>query len=105
MAIESVRAMLRIGTADPYTSQSIWSLFSGPAGGSLQENGKTPEKISDEAIWEFLQETAERAPHAVGTARMGRDWNDKDAVVDTKYRVKGTQGLRIAGTFEFMKSC
>ena len=46
----------------------------------------------DEALDEFIRETANTVYHLCGTCRMG---NDSDAVTDEQGRVHGIEGLRV----------
>ncbi|MGB3810120.1 MAG: choline dehydrogenase [Parvibaculum sp.] len=50
------------------------------------------DKQSDAEIDAWVRESAETIYHPVGTAKMG---NDPMAVVDTKCRVRGIEGLRV----------
>lgn len=47
----------------------------------------------DAALEKIIRDRADTVYHPVGTCRMG---NDADAVVDSKLRVNGVQGLRVA---------
>jgi choline dehydrogenase len=47
---------------------------------------------SDQAIGEFIRNTAETLYHPVGACKMG---NDPMAVVDARLRVRGVEGLRV----------
>ncbi|OAQ51940.1 hypothetical protein HTG_14910 [Natrinema mahii] len=47
---------------------------------------------SDEALLEYVRETAETLYHPVGTCKMG---DDELAVVDDRLRVRGVEGLRV----------
>ena len=49
---------------------------------------------SDDALIEFLKQSAETIYHPVGTCKIGAD-NDPMAVVDSQLKVKGIQGLRV----------
>lgn len=51
---------------------------------------------NNEEIEAFLRNEASTVFHPVGTARIGDIENDELAVVDSKLRVRGVQGLRIA---------
>jgi choline dehydrogenase len=51
-----------------------------------------PEARDDEAISEFIRNTAETLYHPVGTCKMG---NDSMAVVDARLRVHGVENLRV----------
>ena len=66
--------------------REIASEFALPATGSLND---------DDALRDFVRQTAKTVFHPAGTARMGPD-GDRNAVVDNKLRVRGVQGLRIA---------
>lgn len=48
----------------------------------------------DDALRDFVRQTAKTVFHPVGTAKMGPD-TDRMAVVDNELRVKGVQGLRV----------
>ena len=49
----------------------------------------------DEALVEYIRATAETSWHPAGTCRMGAD-SDERAVVDSRLRVRGVAGLRVA---------
>ncbi|HZB45309.1 MAG TPA: GMC oxidoreductase, partial [Pyrinomonadaceae bacterium] len=51
-----------------------------------------PQAQTDEAIADFVRNTAETLYHPVGTCKMGRD---EHAVVDTRLRVRGLEHLRV----------
>lgn len=48
--------------------------------------------MDDAALMEYARQTGQTAWHTVGTCRMGPG---EDAVVDTRLRVRGVQGLRV----------
>ena len=50
--------------------------------------------MSDAELDEHIADAHEAFYHGVGTCRIGSD-RDTDAVVDTKCRVRGVEGLRI----------
>lgn len=66
--------------------QKLVTKFSLPSESTLHD---------DDAIRDFIRQTAKTVFHPVGTAKMGPD-SDPTAVVDQQLRVKGVQGLRIA---------
>ncbi|ODM92830.1 Glucose dehydrogenase [FAD, quinone] [Orchesella cincta] len=50
-----------------------------------------------EEFWRcFIRQRGNSFLHAVGTCRMGRGQSDPDAVVDSRFRVIGIDGLRVA---------
>ena len=49
----------------------------------------------EEALRDYVRQTAKTVFHPVGTAKMGAE-SDRMAVVDQQLRVRGTQGLRVA---------
>lgn len=51
-----------------------------------------PGTTSNEYLRKFIRRKAETIYHPVGTCRMG---TDEDAVVDSKLRVRGVEGLRV----------
>ena len=56
----------------------------------------TPDKLdNDDALRDFLRQTAKTVFHPVGTAKMGAA-SDPMAVVDTELKVHGVAGLRVA---------
>lgn len=54
-----------------------------------------PASSSDEDILSFWRENLSSSWHMTGTVKMGRD-GDRDAAVDSSFRVFGIQGLRVA---------
>lgn len=48
--------------------------------------------MDDEALLQYARDTGQTAWHTVGTCRMG---SDAGAVVDTRLRVQGVEGLRV----------
>jgi choline dehydrogenase len=51
-------------------------------------------KVSDAELTAFCSQTVKTNYHPTGTARMGRD-DDPYAVIDSKLRVRGIEGLRV----------
>ena len=64
--------------------------FSSAFGGDDQPDASL---VSDDDIDKDIRQRAETIYHPVGTCRMG---DDKKAVVDTRLRVNGVRGLRVA---------
>lgn len=63
-----------------------------------------PEIQTDEELSEYARRVAHTVYHPAGTTKMGDLAGDKFAVVDSKLRVRGLKGLRIAdaGVFPVM---
>jgi choline dehydrogenase-like flavoprotein len=59
-----------------------------------------PETKSDDDIWRWIQKDAITIWHPSSTCKMGRS-DDDLAVVDSKARVYGTQGLRVVDASAF----
>ena len=70
-------------------------IVAAPAFTDWQAGEITPgsERQSDDALREFIRETAHTIYHPVGTCRMGVD---EAAVVDPQLRVRGVENLRVA---------
>lgn len=81
LAIRAVRWVRRLLGAEPMKAHVTAQLA--PA----------PELQSDEAILNYVRQTAQSMHHWAGTCRMGAD---ADAVVDAELKVRGVQGLRVA---------
>ncbi|MFA9502037.1 GMC family oxidoreductase [Natrinema sp. H-ect1] len=75
--IKLVREILRAEPFDAYRGEEVLP------GSDVQ---------SDEALIEYIRETAETLYHPVGTCKMG---DDELAVVDDRLRVRGVEGLRV----------
>ncbi|MEQ9519351.1 MAG: GMC oxidoreductase, partial [Parvibaculum sp.] len=75
--VRLVRNIVGQKALDPYRGAEVWP---------------GADKQSDEAIDAWIRECAETIYHPVGTAKMGYD---DMAVVDTKCRVRGVEGLRV----------
>lgn len=69
-----------------FRSQAFASVFGG-------DDMPSADVVTDEQIDADIRKRAETIYHPVGTCRMGED---ADAVVDSKLRVKGVKGLRVA---------
>jgi choline dehydrogenase-like flavoprotein len=53
-----------------------------------------PKSTSDEDIWEHCSGNLISSWHMCSTVRMGKRW-DKGACVDTDFRVRGVENLRV----------
>lgn len=73
----------------------IRSIGSTPAmrGVAIAEERPGADVVSDEALLDYARESGQTAWHTVGTCRMG---GPDDSVVDSKLRVHGVHGLRVA---------
>jgi choline dehydrogenase len=82
-------------------ARQIWAQMSNITVGDEFKPG--PETQSDEEIWRWIQKDTITIWHASSTCKMGRS-DDPLAVVDSKARVCGTQGLRVvdASAFPFL---
>jgi choline dehydrogenase len=82
-------------------ARQIWAQMSNITVGDEFKPG--PETQSDEDIWRWIQKDTITIWHASSTCKMGRS-DDPLAVVDSKARVYGTQGLRVvdASAFPFL---
>ncbi|KAF2842835.1 GMC oxidoreductase [Patellaria atrata CBS 101060] len=65
-----------------------------------------PESASDEDIWTFTKKFTGSTWHMSSTVMMGKDV-DEMACVDTRFKVKGVEGLRVAdmSVTPFVPSC
>ncbi|MDC0739328.1 FAD-dependent oxidoreductase [Cognatishimia sp. SS12] len=73
-------------------------ILNAPALAKLIARRALPEpgvETSDEALRDYVRDTAKTVFHPSGTAKMGPE-TDKMAVVDDKLRVKGVAGLRVS---------
>ncbi|OJD30148.1 glucose-methanol-choline oxidoreductase [Diplodia corticola] len=53
-----------------------------------------PKDKTDAEVWKYIQSYCNTTWHMTGTVKMGRP-DDDEACVDTRFRVKGLQGLRV----------
>ncbi|KAH8655345.1 hypothetical protein BX600DRAFT_482888 [Xylariales sp. PMI_506] len=81
-AIESLRAMIQVTKTQAYSKNTVAKVL-GPA------------SESDEDLLDYWRQTISSSWHMSGTLKMGKE-SDTDAVVDSDFRVFGTQGLRVA---------
>ncbi|KAI1136875.1 GMC oxidoreductase [Hypoxylon sp. FL0543] len=82
VAIEALRKVYRFANHGPYSESNTAQLI-GPKSGS------------DEDLLEYWREAISSSYHMTGTAKMGKH-GDSDAVVDSDFRVRGIEGLRVA---------
>ena len=80
---------------DPRAVRIARAIMTAPSMAALKltELGPGPDRDTDEAILEWVRNTAETTYHPVGTCKMGPD---AMAVVDHELRVHGIAGLRVA---------
>ncbi|MFO1107667.1 MAG: GMC family oxidoreductase N-terminal domain-containing protein [Bradyrhizobium sp.] len=64
----------------------------------VRETRPGPEVQSDQQVAEYVRSTTQTTWHVVGTCRIG---NDEMAVVDSKLRVRGIEGLRVIDSSVF----
>ena len=111
------RGSVRLRSADPATKPLVDSNFFGdpddlrltiasmrfartllatdPIGPNIKEELMPGAgKVSDDDLAAFSAKTVKTNYHPSGSARMGRD-DDEMAVLDTKLRVRGVEGLRV----------
>jgi choline dehydrogenase-like flavoprotein len=79
LLIDGIREVMRIQRAPVFASRTLKRL--GPA------------SESDEDIWEHVKSNLRSSWHMSCTAAMGM--NEKEAVVDSKFKVFGVEGLRV----------
>lgn len=82
-------------------ARQIWSQMDDIVIGDEFRPGKATQ--TDEEIWKWIQDDAITVWHAASTCKMGSS-NDSMAVVDSKARVYGVEGLRVvdASAFPFL---
>jgi choline dehydrogenase-like flavoprotein len=82
VAVESLRDAFRVAKHEAFTKDNE-SQIVGPAGDS------------DEELLEYWKNTISSSWHMTGTIKMGSK-DDKKAAVDSDFRLKGIEGLRVA---------
>lgn len=79
LIIDGMRELMRIHSAPVFASRTLKRLG--------------PSSESDEDIWNHVKSNLMSSWHMSCTATMGR--NEKGAVVDSKFKVFGVEGLRV----------
>jgi choline dehydrogenase-like flavoprotein len=92
IAIETVRMALKVAQTPAYRD-TIRRMAHGPRGMDFLSD--KVDSIPDTVLLDFIRENLGQGYHSVGTCRMGRR-GDPAAVVDSRFRVIGVQGLRVA---------
>jgi choline dehydrogenase-like flavoprotein len=54
-----------------------------------------PDLVDDAALAEYIKHTSNTVYHPAGTCKIGAD-TDRFAVINTEFKVRGVEGLRIA---------
>ncbi|KAJ5951944.1 glucose-methanol-choline oxidoreductase [Penicillium vulpinum] len=91
IAIESVRLELKITRTKAYEG-TIERMVHGP---DIEFATANLDAISDEVMLNFIRKNLDQGYHSVGTCRMGKA-NDPEAVVNSRFQVKGMKNLRVA---------
>lgn len=68
----------------------------------VEEVRPGPDILEDDALMDFVRQSAQTSYHPVGTCRMG---NDPNAVVGPDLKVQGIENLRIADASVFPTMC
>ena len=82
LAIEATRHVFRVVEGDAFQKDTTGVLHA-------------PKSMSEEDILDYWKETTGSTWHMTGTVKMGKK-TEKEACVDTDFRVMGTKGLRVA---------
>ncbi|KAJ5496519.1 glucose-methanol-choline oxidoreductase [Penicillium fimorum] len=91
IAIESIRMALKISRTKAYEG-TIERMVHGP---DIEFATADLDAISDEVMLDFIRKNLDQGYHSVGTCRMGKA-SDPEAVVNSRFQVKGMQNLRVA---------
>jgi choline dehydrogenase-like flavoprotein len=91
IAIETVRKALQIARSKAYQGV-IEGVVHGP---DIDIATVDLNTVSDEVMLEFIRKNLDQGYHSMSTCRMGKV-NDPTAVVDSHFRVRGMQNLRVA---------
>lgn len=81
-AVEALRDAFRIARHEAYVKDNVHELSG-------------PRSDSDEHLLEYWRQNISFSWHMTGTLKMGKK-DDTDAVVDSDFRLKGIEGLRVA---------
>lgn len=82
-AVESLRDAYRIVRHEAFLKDNV-ATIAGPAG------------ESDDELLEYWRQNIGSSWHMTGTVKMGRSGDDKEAAVDSDFRLFGFEGLRVA---------
>ncbi|KAJ5673698.1 glucose-methanol-choline oxidoreductase [Penicillium longicatenatum] len=91
IAIETVRKALQIARSKAYQGV-IEGMVHGP---DIDFTTVDLNTVSDEVMLDFIRKNLDQGYHSMSTCRMGKA-NDSTAVVDSSFRVRGMQNLRVA---------
>jgi choline dehydrogenase-like flavoprotein len=81
-AIETLRSAMRISEHPSFAKDTVATIAA-------------PKSMSDEDILDYWKATVNSAWHMTGTVKMG-DGTDPESVVDSEFRVRGIDNLRVA---------